>query len=429
MGSWTEHVVWWHVYPLGFLGAEQTARTAAESEHRLPVLVDWLDYLVQLGANGLALGPVFASETHGYDTVDHLRIDPRLGDDADMDALFAAARSRGVRVLLDGVFNHVGRSHPRFRAALEHGRESAEGAWFRWDDRGEPVAFEGHGALVTLNHDNPEVADHVADVMIHWLDRGASGWRLDAAYAVPPEFWRRVLPRVRERHPDAWFLGEMIHGDYADYVERSGLDSVTQYELWKSMWSSLRDGNLFELEWTLRRHAELLPRFLPYTFVGNHDVTRIASTLPPDALTAAIALLFVLPGIPSVYYGDERGMRGVKEDRAGGDDAVRPAYPAGPDALPADGEPLLDVHRRLIGLRRRHPWLTRADVRVEDLANESATIVATEPGGPGRVVLVLNLGSVAVRASRAGGLRVDVSSTGGDIGSTVPARSWAVYTG
>jgi cyclomaltodextrinase len=428
MGSWTEHVVWWHVYPLGFLGAEQSAPAGAGTRHRLPNLVGWLDYLVQLGANGLALGPVFASETHGYDTIDHLRIDPRLGDEADLDALLSAGRERGVRVLLDGVFNHVGRSHPRFVAALEHGPDSPEGRWFRWNERGEPVGFEGHGALVTLNHDNPEVAEHVADVMIHWLDRGASGWRLDAAYAVPPEFWRRVLPRVRERHPDAWFLGEMIHGDYADYVERSGLDSVTQYELWKSVWSSLRDGNLFELEWTLRRHSELLSHFLPYTFVGNHDVTRIASTLPADALEAALALLFVLPGIPSVYYGDERGMRGVKEDRAGGDDAVRPAYPATPDELPAEGEHLLDLHRRLIGLRRRHAWLTRAEVRVEDLANESATIVAGERGGAGRVVLVLNLGRTPIPAPAAEGMRVDVSSTGGAIGSAVPPRGWAIYT-
>jgi cyclomaltodextrinase len=429
MASWTEHAIWWHVYPLGFLGAEQSAGADEDVRHRLPTLVDWLDYLVQLGANGLALGPVFASETHGYDTVDHLRIDPRLGDDADLDALLAAAGERGVRVLLDGVFNHVGRSHARFVAALEHGPDSADGRWFRWDDGGQPIGFEGHGALVTLNHDNPEVADHVADVMIHWLDRGAAGWRLDAAYAVPPEFWRRVLPRVRERHPDAWFLGEMIHGDYADYVERSGIDSVTQYELWKSVWSSLRDRNLFELEWTLRRHAELLPRFLPYTFVGNHDVTRIASTLPSDTLPAALALLFVLPGIPSVYYGDERGMLGVKEDRAGGDDAVRPAYPADPAGLSDKGEGLLDLHRRLIGLRRRHAWLARAEVRVEDLTNESATIVATERGGPGRVLLALNLGSTGVPAPRSEGLALEVSSTGGDPGATVPPHGWAIYAG
>jgi glycosidase len=162
--------------------------------------------------------------------------------------------------------------------------------------------------------------------------------------------------------------------------------------------------------------------------VGNHDVTRIASTLPADALEAALALLFVLPGIPSVYYGDERGMRGVKEDRAGGDDAVRPAYPATPDELPAEGEHLLDLHRRLVGLRRRHAWLTRAEVRVEDLANESATIVAGERGGAGRVVLVLNLGRTPIPAPAAEGMRVDVSSTGGGIGSAVPPRGWAIYT-
>jgi glycosidase len=144
-------------------------------------LTAWLDYAVDLGASGLAMGPIFAAETHGYDTVDHFRIDSRLGDDADFDALVAAAHDRGLRVLLDGVFNHVGRGHPAFRSP-------ATANWFV--PEGDDFAtFEGHGGLVALNHREPAVADLVADVMNHWLSRGADGWRLDAAYAVPTEFW------------------------------------------------------------------------------------------------------------------------------------------------------------------------------------------------------------------------------------------------
>ena len=334
---------------------------------------------MDLGANGLALGPVFASAAHGYDTTDHYRIDPRLGDEADFAALVDAAHARGLRVLLDGVFNHVGPGFPAFRRALEQGPGAPEAAWFRfdwppgWQPGTEPgyATFEGHPGLVALNHDSPAVAAYVADVMSHWLRAGADGWRLDAAYAVPASFWARVLPRVRAAHPEAYFVGEVIHGDYAAIVEETGLDSVTQYELWKAIWSSVNDRNFFELAWALERHDEFLSRFAPLTFTGNHDVTRLASRLS-DArhLAHALAILLTVGGTPSVYYGDEQGFRGVKEERAGGDDAIRPAFPATPAELPPDGWPVYRLHQELIGLRRRHPWLHRARTEQVHLANE-----------------------------------------------------------
>src|SRR5690606_33813042 len=265
--DWVRHAVLWHLYPLGFLGAERTrAEAGDEVRHRLPALEPWLDHAVELGASGLLLGPVFASSTHGYDTTDHLSVDPRLGDEDDLVALFAAAHERGLRVVLDGVFNHVGQDFPVFRRALAEGPASPAARWFRlhWpapaapDGGGPPTHddFEGHAALVALNHAEPAVAEYVEQAMSYWLDRGADGWRLDAAYAVPPSFWRPVLERVRARHPEAYVFGEVIHGDYAAIVEESGMDAVTQYELWKAVWSSLNDRNAWELEHALRRHAE-----------------------------------------------------------------------------------------------------------------------------------------------------------------------------
>ena len=200
-------------------------------------IVDWFDYVVELGVSGIALGPVFASPTHGYDTVDHFRVDPRLGDDSDSASCSRSAR-RGLRVLLDGVFNHVGRDFPAFVAAEAGGPEAA---WFRREHDGGWARFEGHEMLMALNHDEPAVADLVVDVMGHWLAAGADGWRLDAAYAVPPWFWARVLPRVRERFPDSYVVGEVIHGEYAEIVEASGMDAVTQYELWKAIRSASKD--------------------------------------------------------------------------------------------------------------------------------------------------------------------------------------------
>ena len=359
MSGWAEHAIWWHVYPLGFTGALN-----AGPGHRLGQLVDWLDYAVELGASGLQLGPVFASESHGYDTVDHFRVDPRLGDDADFDALVAAARQRGLHLLLDGVFNHVGRGFD----APDH--------WFRRNGGGERDVFEGHGGLLALDHDEPEVLDHVVRAMRHWLDRGVSGWRLDAAYAVPPAFWRKV----RDRLPDAWLVGEVIHGDYAAYLRDSGLDSVTQYELWKAIWSSLNDRNLFELAWALKRNNGILAHGVPMTFVGNHDVTRVATRLADERhLGHALAVLFTVAGVPSVYYGDEQAFRGVKEDRAGGDDEIRPAFPATPAGLAPHGWPVYRLHQRLIGLRRRHPWLTRARTEPAHLTNTAAALASTAP--------------------------------------------------
>lgn len=341
------HAIWWQIYPLGFVGAFPADQPPSADEHRLRRIVGWLDHAVQLGASGLALGPIFASRTHGYDTTDHFRIDPRLGDDDDFDHLVSEARRRGLRILLDGVFNHVGTDFARYR--------DGDISWFHQRPNGFGT-FEGHGELITLNHANPEVVAYTADVMAHWLRRGADGWRLDAAYAVPDRFWAQVLPPVRQEFPEAWFLGEVIHGDYSATVSASTFDSVTQYELWKAIWSSLNDANFHELDWALKRHNEFLETFVPLTFVGNHDVTRIASQLENSAhLEHALVLLLTTGGTPSIYAGDESAYRGVKEERRGGDDAVRPEFTDAPEDSDS-----LRLHQYLIGLRRRHPWLHTA---------------------------------------------------------------------
>ncbi len=394
----------WHLYPLGFAGAERTALPAHEPvRHRLRHLEAWLDYAVELGCNGLLLGPIFAAETHGYDTVDYFRIDSRLGDDSDFDALVSAADQRGLRLILDGVFNHVGRSFPAFAAALEGGPAAPTARWFaRTPDGADYAVFEGHGHLVELDHDEPAVVSYVIEVMSHWLGRGAGGWRLDAAYAVPPAFWAKAVSAVREEFPDAWFLGEMIHGDYAAYAAEAGLDSVTQYEVWKAVWSSLHDRNLHELDHALSRHNGFLDSYddsgLPQTFVGNHDVTRVATAVGDGRhLAHASAILFCLGGIPSVYYGDEQGWPGVKEHREGGDDAIRPAYPASPAELPPAGWRHYRLHQRLIGFRRRHPWLARARTTTEHL-EPYAMALRIRGEGPGeQALLLLNLGDGAHR--------------------------------
>ncbi|MGW3771164.1 alpha-amylase family protein [Actinomadura verrucosospora] len=422
---WPDHAIWWHVYPLGFVGAEREAaeRDASAPEPRLGRIAGWLDHLVGLGCNGLALGPVFASETHGYDTVDHYRVDPRLGGEGDLRRLIDEASGKGVRVLLDGVFNHVGRGFPPFADVAAKGEGSAYRKWFHDDLR----TFEGHDRLVTLNHAEPEVADYVTDVMTHWLERGVDGWRLDAAYAVPADFWRTVTDRVRARFPDAWLVGEVIHGDYAGLVERTGFDSVTQYELWKAIWSSLNDRNFFELAHALDRHNGMLATFAPQTFVGNHDVTRIATRLTERRdLAHALVILMTVGGVPSIYAGDEFAFEGVKEEREGGDDAIRPPFPARPGDVPGHGGAHHRLHQDLIGVRRRHPWLVRARTTAHTLTNTAFSYTVED--GPERLGVVLNAGEEPAKVSlpAAGWTCVagDAAFTGD--GAVVPPAGWAI---
>ncbi|WP_432499814.1 alpha-amylase family glycosyl hydrolase, partial [Kineococcus gynurae] len=358
-------------------------------------------------------------------------------DEADFDRLVAACRERGLRIVLDGVFNHVGREHPAFRQVRDLGPTAGTAGLFRLDREGwgpgdEPrvAVFEGHDALVALDHDAEEVAELVTAVMLHWLDRGVDGWRLDAAYAVPPEFWARVLPAVRRRHPEAWFTGEVIHGDAVDLVRRSTLDSLTQYELWQGIWHAVADRNLFELQHALGRHRDLLATFVPTTFVGNHDVTRIASAVGTEFVPHALAVLLTVAGVPCVYAGDEFAMTARKEERLGGDDAVRPEFaphpPADDDLDPAARE-VLHAHRALIALRRRHPWLHRARSDVLHVTN-TALVLRTATGS-GAVVTALNLADGPVDLPAADGAEIACGAGQVIAGSlTLGPRGWAVLT-
>lgn len=376
--GWVDHLIGWHVYPLGFVGAPARLESQ-EVSHRLAHLGAWLDHAVALGCSSLALGPVFSSASHGYDTLDYFTIDPRLGDDDDFDHLLQAAHARGLSVLLDGVFNHVSRRNRIVQDAQSAGPDSDAGRMVRWC-AGRLDVFEGHSDLVALNHDNPAVREHVTRIMNYWCGRGVDGWRLDAAYSVNPEFWAAVLPSVREKYPDVWIFGEVIHGDYASIVRASGMDSVTQYELWKGIWSSIESRNFFELDHALGRHNEFSDAFTPMTFVGNHDVTRIASRVGQDGAVLATAILATIGGIPLIYYGDELAYRGVKEERFGGDDDIRPVFPASPADLSNLGADTLRAHQSLLGLRRRHPWLVDARTESLDLTNERYVYRTDVPG-------------------------------------------------
>jgi glycosidase len=230
---------------------------------------------------------------------------------------------------------------------------------------------------------------------------------------------------VRTTHPDAWFEAEVIHGDYARFVAESAVDTVTQYELWKAIWSSLESSNFWELDWALRRHTEMLATFAPATFVGNHDVTRIASQVSDRRhLPHAVVLLALLGGTPTVYAGDEFGLPGLKEERLGGDDAIRPPFPAGgPADLAGRDDELFRLHQLLLGLRRRHAWLHRATPTTDELSNLRYAVTLT--GGDGeRLTMQLNLDDAPMPAVAGELLAADPQTAAG--GPDVAPHGWRV---
>lgn len=400
--------IFYQIFPLGACGApsvnpliETDDPTFRDDTYRptrtLRDLANYLDHAVSLGTNALLLGPIFNSYSHGYDTCDHMHIDPRLGSDDDFRFLLESAHAKGVKVVLDGVFNHVGSHHPFFCDAMEKKEKSTYWDFFTIHPDNTYECFEGQTGLPQLNHDNPAVCDYIADVMTHWLDVGIDGWRLDAAYAMKPDIWQRILPKVRQRNP-VWVVGEVIHGDYDALVAQSGWDSITQYELWKSIWSSLNDENFYELQWTLKRHRLFNETTHMQTFIGNHDVTRIASKLTVEQhVGLAVAIVMTLPGIPSIYYGDEVGFTGVKEERLGGDDAIRQELPVHVEDMRRGNRAQMFWHwyASLIALRRQHPWIFDADIEVVHVDN--GTLAYRVFHGDDELIVALNATDKEIR--------------------------------
>ena len=395
--AWVRHAIWWRLYPLGFAGAYPPPPTApaGPQEHRLRRVIAWLDHAIELGTSGIALGPVFSAATHGYDTLDHQRIDPRLGDEHDFHAVVSEAHRRGLRVQLDGVFNHVSRRHPLAQAALRDGPGSRAARWFRAS--GSPqrtglATFEGHDALVVLNHDNPEVQEHVVRIMRHWLDRGADAWRLDAAYAVPDAFWARVLPQVRATHPAAWFEAEVCTATTPPSSATAPPTPSPSTNCGRR--SGHRSTTATSTSWT--GHCAATTPCSPPSCLRPSSATTTSPASPrqitdPRHLPHAIVLLTHARRTPRrIYAGDEYALPRRQRERAGGDDAIRPKFPArGTSSLTGADQAIYRLHQRLIGLRRRHPWLHQATSTTLQLRNDQ--YVTRVASGTDSLHIALNL--------------------------------------
>lgn len=400
--TWAQSSQFMHVYPLGLCGAPFRQSSEQDSSYRLDQLEAWIPHWQQLGVKALYLGPIFDSSSHGYDTRDFYRIDPRLGDRDSCARLIRQLRQAGIRVVLDGVFHHVGRDFWAFREVLNN-PESELKSWFYLDhsrhsayaDPFDYACWEGHAELVKLNLKQPELRRHLFEAIAGWIrDFEIDGLRLDVAYALDRDFLAELAGFCRQLKPDFWLLGEIIHGDYPELLQH--LDSVTNYECYKGLWSSHNDGNYFEIAHSLQRlfGPEGLCRGRSlYSFADNHDVDRVASQLKEsNHLYPLYLLLYTMPGIPSLYYGSELGLGGQK--LGGNDQALRPALNP-PAKLSQTQTALFNWLCRLSDLRQHIPALQTGDYAAVTIRSRQFAFVRQHPEAD--CLIALNMQPESVR--------------------------------
>lgn len=336
---WAYESVFYQIYPLGFCGAP--FENDGIQEHRILKVIDWIPHIQKLGINAIYFSPVFESDTHGYNTRDYTKIDCRLGTNADFKQVCDALHAAGIKVVLDGVFNHVGRGFWAFQDVLKNRENSRYKDWFariafdgnsNYNDGLWYEGWEGNYDLVKLNLRNEEVIQHILSCVQGWVDEfDIDGLRLDVCYCLDRDFLKRLRSFTNQVKPDFFLLGELLHGDYNQFVNDEMCHSATNYECYKGLFSSFNSMNMFEIihsllrqfgpeTWTLYKGKHLL------SFVDNHDVSRIASNLTNEKhLPLIYAMAFGMPGIPCVYYGSEWG---AKANKSEGDPALRACFDA-----------------------------------------------------------------------------------------------------
>ena len=334
---WAYNETFYQIYPIGFCGAP--VHNDGVTEHRILKIGEWAGYLQELGIGSIILNPIFESDNHGYDTRDFTKIDCRLGTNDDFKKVCQTLHDHNVKIMLDGVFNHVGRGFWAFKDVQEKKWDSPYKDWFcinfdgnsGYNDGFWYEGWEGHYELVKLNLHNPAVVDYLLDCVKMWIEEfGIDGLRLDVAYSLDHNFMRRLRHFCEEIKPGFALIGEVLFGDYNLIVNDEMLHSCTNYECYKGIYSSFNSMNMFEIahslnrqygpeQWCIYRGKHLM------TFVDNHDVSRLATILTNKKhIALAYGLLLGMPGIPCIYYGSEWGEEGAKAPD--NDYALRPCF-------------------------------------------------------------------------------------------------------
>ncbi len=397
MGKWYDNAVFYHMYPLGMSGAP-FQNQESEVVHRFDSLKKWLPHIQALGCDAIYIGPLFESTTHGYDTRDYHLVDRRLGDNADFKNFVAQAHELGLRIVVDGVFNHTGREFFAFRDIQQYREHSRYCGWYKGINFGWNTPYnDGFGyeawrncfELVNLNLQNRDVKDYLFDVIRFWIHEfDIDGIRLDCADCLDFDFMKELRWMTGNEKQDFWLMGEVIHGDYARWANAEMLHSVTNYELHKGLYSGHNDHNYFEIAHTIRRQFDenggIYRGRVLYSFVDNHDVDRIYSKLNDKRhIIPVYTLLYTLPGLPSIYYGSEWGIDGRKAN--GGDGALRPCLNLEEMQQKSNVSELVEYLVFLGTCRREHPVIGEGRYRELLLTNRQYAFARI---GDGETVVV-----------------------------------------
>ncbi len=362
MNNWIEKAIIYHIYPYGFCGCEQFNEDASETPHnRIEKVLEWIPHLKSINVNTIYFGPVFESVEHGYDTTDYMTIDRRLGTNEDFKNVCRILHENGFRIILDGVFNHVGRKHFAFKDIQQNKADSKYTNWFsninfgKISPMGDMFTYDcwnGHFSLVKLNLRNNEVVEYLLSAVKMWIDEWhIDGIRFDAADCLDIDFIKRIRNFTKELKPDIWLMGEIIHGDYRRWANNEMFDSVTNYQCYKGIYSSHNDRNYFEIAHSIEQQLNQYGDLYLYNFVDNHDVSRLASMLKnPEHIYCCYTLMYMMRGVPSVYYGSEFGIAGEKGKGQNADIPIRPCLEL--DDIPGRNEKLLQ-HIAALGAIRK----------------------------------------------------------------------------
>ena len=444
--AWYDEAVFYHIYPLGLAGAPKE-NTYGEPQHRLNTLVPWITHIKDIGCNAIYIGPLFESVGHGYETTDYKKLDSRLGTNEDLADFVAKCHEQGIRVILDGVFNHTGRDFFAFQDIKKNRENSPYKDWYcnvnfwgntEYNDGFSYENWGGYNLLVKLNQHNPAVRDYICDVIRFWVSEfDIDGIRLDAADVLDFEYMKALRHVANEVKLDFWLMGEVIHGDYTRWVNEGTLHSVTNYNLHKALYSGHNDHNYFEIAHTVKRLYDMggsRPDGLKlYNFVDNHDVERIYTKLNNKAhFTPEHILLNTLPGIPSIYYGSEFGIEGRKERFS--DDSLRPAISLDDYADAVTNNPCTRLIAALGRIRQNSAALSYGAYQELLLTNRQyafarnhngESVVVTVNNDDSDYVMTLRAGNAAEYIGALSGEKVSVNN--GNIVVNVKANSGDVW--
>mgnify|MGYP003291173224 CR=1 FL=1 len=418
MSHWIEKSNIYHIYPLGFCGCERFRSEAKDLNNgRILKVIEWIPHLKSMNMNAVYFGPVFESFEHGYDTTDYYTIDKRLGTNEEFGKVCEELHKNGIRVILDGVFNHVGRDHFAFKDLQQNGQNSRYKDWFSGvnfggrSPYGDNFSYDGWNGcynLVKLNLYNNEVVEHLFGAVKMWIEKWSiDGIRFDAADCLTDDFIRRIHTLTRGMRPDFWLMGEIIHGQYNHWANPEMFDCVTNYQCYKGIYSSHNDRNYFEIAHSIDYQNGQYGNLYMYNFLDNHDVSRLMSVLKdPARVECCYTMMYGMYGVPSIYYGSEFGIYGAKGHGAEADLPVRPCLDL--NNIPDRNDELLKHISALGAIRLSSPAIQTGGYSKMELRNQTFSFKREKDGEEVYVLLNVSDGDYTFRFNTKYGKLVDL---------------------